>query len=379
MAPKAAMKRPAAPAAPAPAKRRSVGKVDPIQQKCDSVASALLEAEGLPENVREMLAGSLSSCLSLVKADRHNFQHRVVAMVGEALSEIGSSINQSIAEAETEVASADTNKAALEAATQVAEKTLEARKAAVSQKKEFFEASTTAKKHATAALKDAEKDEKTGNKELDDATGKKEEIDTFRSITYKELTESVATKANTKILATIGKNFTYDGELIKALTSAFAKAPDTRGTFDKLVVSQFEEQMDKTQAGLISVLQQGEPGKQDRAAKVAAATSSLEVSEAADQACSQALADARTAETEAQKELNSANCALAAFTPALEKTKARCEGLKAGLAEFAENALANFKELESRTIPPPEEEQPAAEAPAECDPLPAAEGVLAAA
>jgi len=145
MAPKAAMKRPAAPAA-APAKRRSMGKIDPIQQKCDSVASALLEAEGLPENVREMLAGSLSSCLSLVKADRHNFQHRVVAMVGEAVSEIGSSINRSIVEAETEVASADTNKAALEAAIQVAEKTLEARKAAVNQKKETFEASTTAKK-----------------------------------------------------------------------------------------------------------------------------------------------------------------------------------------------------------------------------------------
>lgn len=379
MAPKAAMKRPAAAAASAPAKRRSVGKVDPIQAKCDSVASALLEAEGLPEHVREMLAGSLSSCLSLVKADRHNFQHRVVAMVGEALSEIGTSINKSIAEAETEVASADTNKGALEAATQADDKALEDKKAIVSSKKEAFEASTAAKKSAAAALKDAEKEEKLGNKELDDAAGKKEELDTFRSVTYKELTESVASKAGTKALATLGKNFTYDGELIKALTSAFAKAPDARGTFDKLVVTQFEEQMDKTLAGLNVTLAQGEPGKQERAAKVASAKSSWEVSEVADQACSQALADARNAETEAQTELDSANKALAAFTPGLEKTKARCDGLKAGLAEFSENALANFKELESRTIPPPEEEQQAVEAPAEGESLPPAEGVPAAA
>lgn len=381
MAPKAAMKRPAAAAAPSPAKkRRSAGKVDPTQAKCDSVASALLEAEGLPEPVREMLAHSLPSCLSLYKADRHNFQHRVVAMVGEALSEIGTKINQSIAEAEAEVASADTRKAALEAASQACEHTLESKKAVVSSKKEAFETSTTAKKAAAVALKEAEKDEKAGNKELDEAAGKKEELDTFRSTTYKEMTENTATKAGEKALAKLGKNFTYDGELIKALTSAFAKSPDTRGTFDKLVVTQFEEQMDKTLAGLSSTLAQGEPGKQERAAKVASAKSALEVSQVADEACSQALADARNAETEAQLALDSAKKELAAFAPGLAKTCARCDALKAGLTEFSENAMANFKELEAHAVPPPEEEPAAAsEAPVEGGPAPVVEGVPTAA
>jgi len=373
------MKRPAAAAASAPAKRRSVGKADPIQAKCDSVASALIEAEGLPENVREMLAGSLPSCLSLFKADRHNFQHRVVAMVGEALSEIGTSINKSIAEAETEVASADTNKKSLEDKKALEEKSLEDKKATVAAKKEAFDASTAAKKAGATALKEAEKEEKVGNKELDDAAGKKADLESFRTVTYKELTESVGSKAGIKALATLGKNFTYDGELIKALTSAFAKTIDTRGTFDKLVVTQFEEQMDKTLAGLNATLAQGEPGKQERATKVAASKSSLEVSEVADQACHQALADAKHAETEVQAALDSSNSTLAAFTPGLEKTKARCDGLKAGLAEFSENALANFKELESRAVPPPEEEQHAVEAPAQSEPLPVAEGVPAAA
>jgi len=382
MAPKAAMKRPAAAASPAPAKkgRKSVGK-DPIQAKCDSVASAVLEAEGLPEPVREMLAHSLPSCLSLYKADRHNFQHRVVAMVGEALSEIGTKINQSIAEAGAEVASADTRKAALEAACQACEKTLEDKKAVVSSKKEAFDASTVAKKAAAVALKEAEKEEKAGNKELDEAAGKKEEIDTFRSTSYKEMTENTATKAGTNALAKVGKSFAYDGELIKALTSAFAKAPDTRGTFDKLVVTQFEEQMDKTVAGLSATLAQGAPGKQERAAKVASAKSSLEVSQVADEACSQALADAKNAETEAQQALDSSRKEVAAFAPGLEKTCARFEGLKAGLTEFSENALANFKELEAREVPPPEEEKPAAEAvaPVEGEPAPAVGGVPTAA
>merc|ERR1719379_1307292 len=136
------MKRPAAASAAAPAKKGRKSNANPIQAKCDSVASALLEAEGLPEPVREMLAHSLPSCLSLYKADRHNFQHRVVAMVGEALSEIGTKINQSIAEAEAEVASADTRKAALEAACQACEQTLEGKKAIVTSKKEAFDAST---------------------------------------------------------------------------------------------------------------------------------------------------------------------------------------------------------------------------------------------
>merc|ERR1712046_71045 len=157
----------------------------------------------------------------------------------------------------------------------------------------------------------------------------------------------------------------YDGELIKALTSAFAKAPDSRGTFDKLVVSQFEDQMDKTNAGLSATLAQGEPGKQERAARVATAKSSLEVSQVADDACSQALADARNAETEAQQALDTSKKELADFAPGLAKTCARFDALKAGLTEFSENAMATFKELEARAVPPPEEEPAAvAEAPA---------------
>merc|ERR1719473_2455049 len=112
--------------------------------------------------------------------------------------------------------------------------------------------------------------------------------------------ETTATKAGTNAMAKLGKTFTYDGELIKAVTGAFAKAPDSRGTFDKLVVTQFEQQMDSTLAGLSATLAQGEPGKQERAGKVASAKSSLEVSTVADEACSQALSDARNAETEAQ-------------------------------------------------------------------------------
>jgi len=374
MAPKIATKRPAAATTAAPAKRRSVGKVDPIRAKCDSVASALLEAEGLPEPVREMLAHMLPSCLSVYKADRHNFQHGVVAMVAEALSDIGTKINQSIAEAEAEIASADSRKVALEAASQSCEKTLEDKKTLVSSKKEAYDASTAARKAAAAALKEAEKDEKIGNKELDEAIGKKEELNTFRSTIYKEMTESIATKANTQALAKFGKTFSYEVELIKALTGAFAKAPDSRGTFDKMVTAQFSEQMDKTEAGLASVLSQGEPGKQERASKVASAKSSLEASTAAEEACSQALAEARTLETEAQQALDSAKKELSSFWPSLEKTIARCEGLKAGLSEFSENAMANFKELEAHEVPPPEEE-PAVEAHVEGEPSPAAEGI----
>jgi len=342
----------------------------------------LLEAEGLPEPVREMLAHSLPSSLSLYKADRHNFQHRVVAMVGEALSDIGTKINHSITEAEAEVASADSRKAALEAASQACEKTLEEKKAVGISKKDAFDASTGAKKAAAVALKEAEKEEKAGNKELDEATGKKEELGTFRSTTYKEMTENTSTKAGTQALAKLGKSFTYDGELIKALSSAFVKAPDSRGTFDKLVLTQFEEQMDKTLAGLSATLAQGEPGKQDRSSKVASTKSSLEVSTIADEACSQALSDARNAETEAQQAFDSSKKELAAFFPGLEKTVARCEGLKAGLTEFSENAMANFKELEARAVPPPEEDRPAvaeAEVHVEGEPAPAVEGIPTAA
>jgi len=379
MAPNA--KRPAAAAVP-PAKRRSVGKSDPVRAKCDTIASALLEADGLPEPVREMLAHSLPSCLSLYKADRHNFQHDFVAMVGEALSDIGTKFNQSIAEAEAEVASAGDRKKALDAEAEKKEAEKEQAKAVVISKKEAFDASTAAKKAAAATLKEAEKEEKSGNKELDEAAGKKEELDNFRSTLYKEMTENTATKAGNQALAKLGKSFTYEVELIKAVTSAFAKVPDSRGQFDKMVVTQFEEQMDKTLAGLSTTLAQGEPAKQERAAKVASAQSSLEAATVADEACSQALSDARHAETEAQQALDASKKEVAAFFPGLEKTGARLDALKTELTEFSENAMANFKELEAHAPPPPEEEQPVvaeSEAPVEGEPAQAVEGVPTAA
>lgn len=377
MAPKTAMKRPAAAIATAPAKRRSVGKIDPIQSKCDSVASALLEAEGLPENVREMMAHSLLSCLNLCKADRHDFQHRVVAMVGEALQEMGSKFNHSISEAEIEVASADSRKMTLDAAAETFEKTLEDRKLTVRNKKEALEASTAAKKVAVAALKEVEKEENNGNKELDEAGGKKEELESFRSTTYNDLIKNTASKSGTQALTKLGKIFTYDSELIKALTSAFAKAPDTRGTFDSLVISQFEDQMDKSLAGLTATLAQGEPGKHQRAADVSSAKSSLHVSQVADDACCQALVEARNAEAEAQKDWDACKKDIADFAPNLGKTKARCEFLKSALTDFSEKSLATFKELEARAAPTPQDEQPAAETSADAEPAPVVEGVPA--
>jgi len=351
--------------------------VDPIQSKCDAVASALLNAEGLPENVREMMAHSLPTCLNLCKADRHDFQQRVVAMVGDALHEMGSKINQSISEAETEVESADSRKLMLDAACETFEKTLEERKLTVRNKKEALEASTAAKKVAAAALKEAEKEEKHGNKELDDAGAKKEELESFRSTTYDDLIKNTASKSGTQALMKLGKIFTYDSELIKALTCAFAKAPDTRGTFDLLVISQFEDQMDKSLAGLTAIVAQGEPGKHERAAKVSSAKSSLDVSQVADDACCQALVDARNAEHEAQKELDSCKKDIADFAPNLGKTKTRCDFLKTALTDFSEKPLAAFKELEVRAVPPPQDEQPTTETSADGEPALVVEGVPA--
>jgi len=351
--------------------------VDPIQSKCDLVASALLDAEGLPENVREMMANSLPSCLNLCKADRHDFQHRVVAMVGEALHEMGSKINQSISEAEIEVESADSRKVTLDAACETLENTLEDRKLTVRNKKEALEASTAAKKVAIVALKEAEKEEKHGNKELDDAGGKKDELESFRSTIYDDLIKNTASKLGTQALTKLGKTFTYDSELIKALASAFAKAPDTRGTFDLLVISQFEDQMDKSLAGLTATLAQGEPGKHQRAAHVFSAKSSLDVSQVADDACCQALVDARNAENEAQKELDACKKEIADFAPNLGTTKTRCEVLKSALTDFSEKSLATFKELEARAVPPPQDEQPAADTSADGEPAPVGEGIPA--
>lgn len=356
MAPKA-MKRPAA--APAAAGKRRKSQ-DPIQAKCATVASAVLEAEELPENVREMLANNLKETLGVMKADRHPYQEQVVVMVGETLTAIGERIAKAISDSDNELKDADSKKAGLDAALETANKLLEARSEIVKTKQSAVAEAAAAKKGNAAALKEAQKEEAQGNKELDEAGSKKEKLEGFRNGLFKELSERVATSQDLKVLASISKTHGYDNDLVKALTSAFGKGPDARGTFDKLVGTQLDDQMAKSLAELNETLLKGEPDKQARAAKVTAAQATYDASETALQACQDALSAAQAEESEASKGSKEANLAVTGFEPALQKTRTRCDELKQELIEFNEGALANFKELSVRAAEEPA--PPAAEA-----------------
>lgn len=352
-------KRPASSAAGAIMKRPAR---DPIARDCGLVASALMEAEKLPEATRKMLSAELNN-IFVVKEERHAFQDKVIGMIKETLDGIEAGFKESIAAADAKVASADTEKASRDEALANAKAVHEQKVAAVGSCKENLSNAASECKAANTALKEAEAAQKSGDAELLLAATKKEKIETFTKETLAKLKET--NEGGTKTFEKSCKEFGIDAGEIKALSSALAKDPAIRGTFDAMVVKKLEEDLDKMVSGLSEKLASGEPAKQERASAVDAAKARKDAADAAKESAEKALSDAEAAEKESKAAAKDAQASVDKFMPEMQEIADARDDATTALSDFEAGAKTAFAQLESRSsTPPPEPEPEAAEAPA---------------
>jgi len=365
MAPKAAgqKRKAAAHAAPAGSSRKKLAVVDPIKEKCTIVAAAIKDAE-LEDDVRSMLHEIIPGSLGVAIDVRHKFQTSVVGMVGETMASVEAACKARLEQAQLKVDGAVADKAQRDAKVVEEEGNMTSKIAGLADKQEVCKRAAAALVEAEHELKEALSAQKKAAADLQATTTQRERLDEAKSGVFGPMKESAADAAAVNKLSVVAKKFGCDESLVTSLPTALQKAPADRGTFDGLALRQFDEWLDKTIAGLVETVANGDAAASERAAAVTAATASRDAAVEQDAAATGALADAKSAQKEAGVAVKVAQRAVKSFEVEQREAAKVLASAKEKVSDCAA-AMAAFHELESRTTTAPapqSDESPAAAA-----------------
>jgi len=369
-----AMKRPAARMSSSSVKREPVlkkpagtsGPSGRVNQLCNQVSHAILESPEYPSEVKNMLANALIGSLAIPKEKRHSFQESAIEMVRKVLDSLEAAAQCKFDKVEKELETACKDNDARQCAVEAAAVTLAERtKTADAAKSEHAER-TLARVAAKGALALAEQEQTTGNASLVATEEKKQRLESGMETIYSPLKNGELPAGEVpdgiKNIGKLGKELGLDASLLQTVPAALAKAPSNRGSFDNVVMSQLEAELQRCLVALTDELASGEPAKKERAAKVEAATIEHAEAVTAEEAAKAAKEALRTGVKDAETEHQALMKTQQQAARDMAAASAKVDTAKGELKEINEGPLAAFKELFDLTeIPPPApapEEQP---------------------
>jgi len=360
------LKRPSAGEISKPLKsRRSAG--NPNKAKVSSITGALKHTDTLSSSVIEMLAGMAEHCLLTGKDERHEYQKSVIGMLEEALRGMEAALTQAVKDADAVVTGADALKQQRDAALETAKAAVVAMEADLTAKKEKQVSAKESMVAAVASLKEAETAQTKGDLELTEASGKKEKMETAMRDALNPLKEGGGNKKLLGHIEKLTKPFGIDASLMEAVQRALKTTAASRSHFDGVAVHEFEVACQKIIADLDAVLKNGEPGKNEREAKVQAAKATQEAAVALHDASSTAVSEADAAFKQSKIDVKTAEKAVSHFLSDMKDAGNDLDKKKSALQHFQEGALANFAYLKDPPLPV---EEPVVEAVAEPTELP---------
>lgn len=349
------MKRPAAAASVAGSRSIRRRTPDVVGTQCDSVVEALQRAPGLAAELRSMLVSLVPASLRVYRDERHDFQHRAVQMVEEALHGIEAHLKSDVEEARVPVEKASQDKSERAAALQAAEASLVKLSARVVDARAAVDSSAAAVKAAKTALAAASSAQEEGDAVLIQALDKKARLDDVYQQTFSRLRqEGLAKKADISLLTKVGREFNFDTSLLASMGPALEKESALRGTFDVVILDKLGAEFDKATQGLTKFLEEGGPGKAERATAVASAEEALATAIAAHEGSKASLAEASAQEKDGKTTRKAAESAVARFMTDVKKTMDAFDGAQCRLADFESGPRAAFavlKELAPPTNP----------------------------
>jgi OOP family OmpA-OmpF porin len=350
----AALKRPASEAAAVVPTKRFLSHVAKL---CDEVSEEVMGAESLPKDVRKMLCADLKASLGVPRADRHAFQAKVIAWIGDALSSVKAAAASELQGVEAELSDQEAEKARREAKLEEAKQTLASKEEKEKADEAGVKAATGEVKTAKAALKEAEKEQKDGDKELGKAQAEKTKLDEHVTNHFTKLmTEGSSAEDGKKHLSALEKlatEYEFDKSMVASLGSGLLKAPDTRGDFDKMVLSAFEAQLQKHVADAASTLAAGQPAKEARDSKVEAAKATLQAATEAEEAKKKELEGSAQEVKDADAALKEAAKSVKQYASDMKAKVDACATCKKRVGSLAKGALAAYAELQTLAVPAP--------------------------
>jgi chromosome segregation ATPase len=323
-------------------------------------------AEDFPDSCKEMIKGIAQSSLTIYASERHNYQSQGLVMVEETLAGIQKKLQDAISDFQGKVDSEDGAKSERVAAAEKAQSDLTALQEKLKASADTLESSETDLASVQAKLATITADFEDKEKALVKLTKTKEKLEEVMASAYEPLKLSGAKghdgRKQLSGLEHVLKDIGLEIGLVEKVPESMKKAPEARGTFDRLVQKHVEAGtanfFAKTEEGIKAAevarpqLEEAKTAAQDAigAAKERVTQSSDEhvASEAAYKKFEDTVKAAQKAVTNFSKEFASAGKGL--------------EAAKKELSEFVDGPLKAFSELKVYAPLPPAPEEPASAA-----------------
>jgi len=316
-----------------------------------SVDSALRDAEDEQASVVAMLRALLPHSLAVYSDERHEYQARVVDMLGGVLDGMKTKLTARTDEAVAKVAGRDNERARRRAAvTELADgvadkKCVAARTEAVVVKEQLSYGL------ADEDLKIKLKAQKEGDRKYTAIESKKTALDSVGNDMFAPMKSSATSEKQVKEFTKAIGWLVLDDTLLETLPSVVGKNPAVRSEFDTVVITQVEKALVEKSSVLEVELNQLQPDKDARASLVATA-------QAREAAAKEALTSAKHAHAAATSEVSSAENALAAaekewkgFGAEMKVIEATEVTAKEELSEFVEGPITAFSTLKMISAP----------------------------
>jgi chromosome segregation ATPase len=347
-------------------KRKAISQKTEIQSRVKSVNGGIKSSE-VSQNVKGILCSTLGDSIGVFKADRHPFNERLVAMVGEVLKAEQARLTQDVADKDKQFEELSPARTAREAAVQSTKDDATEKRTALDAAKAAVSNTHAPLKEAAGTLKAAEKAQKAGDAEADKFAIQKSALESLVNTCLAALvagTDDGNVAKNAKAVLEGGKKEGMDGSLLSTAEQVLEKPVAERGSFDAVCLERLQAAFATAIASVDDKLAAEAPGKAERAAAVEQAQSAkqaLETQQAELQEKSLDAIAAMAAATAAQK---AAEQSLENFMPELKTAGNALDKAKIELAAFTEgplNAFGELQDLKEDDFKPAPEPEPVAE------------------
>eukprot|EP00929_Paragymnodinium_shiwhaense_P032298 TRINITY_DN17929_c0_g1_i1.p1 TRINITY_DN17929_c0_g1~~TRINITY_DN17929_c0_g1_i1.p1 ORF type:complete len:386 (+),score=186.95 TRINITY_DN17929_c0_g1_i1:74-1159(+) len=357
MAPKG-MKRASTGKEEPPAKR---GKVDKDLRKAGSIAAAL-KASTLPRPVVKSLRSIVVNCLTGYAGERHAFQETGLTMIESALKDVEAAAAKEVEDVQAKLANRDQDLAGREAAIGTAAREEASKIGEAANKAADLTIVGNELKHAEDALKQAADAQKAGDAPAAKLEAKLAKLEAAQKDSLAPALSAALTRKEGLELDKVLLKAGVEASIVNSLLNSTTKAPEERGDFDKVVLSNVESDIATKMQELKAEIDKEAPGKTERAAAKDKAQAAYDAAKEKRDAAKAALTEAEKAVKAAQKALADAKSKVSGFSKEMKAAETGITAAQKKLAALREGPIALFATLKARTPPPPPAEEPAAEA-----------------
>jgi hypothetical protein len=343
---------------PQPAAKRVRDRTAEKTHQQLKVVDAVLKMAPIAPELQQMLTESLPYSLGQLADQRHKYQEQIVNALASILGEVEATHSKELAEARTRHETATAEKPRRDAEFSEATEKMKSQEAELKRLKLALAEKAVVFRAATSSLADAEAVKKADEQKGQVAANKKKDFNiAVQDLTLLKTVSTADAEAGDKgnELMALLKKYKFEESMMIALPAALAKAPEARGQFDMMAISQLEGDIGKMIAEQDAFISEAKPSQEKCEVAVNTAQEQLAKARAEQRAAARSfdiasndLQMSTAAVAEAQKSVSD-------LTKMLDRLKKAVYAAEAEVEVFQQGPLDTFKSLRERTTPVVEE------------------------